>query len=475
MTSPADQQLLPGESEYSSSTSDRRALLAAALLGLMTALPHAADFWRGRGNAPSWTWDIDTSLIHAGLERAPSLADTLSWWTGPWVGQVPFYRPLSSYLFWIEWKIFGVHEWLYAFPGLIGHILATTLFAALGLALGRGRGLRRPEVAAVVAAWGFSGWLMQSRAAVVDSVIGAWKNQPDTFAAVFSFCALLCYIGAQRRGRTIPILAAICYLAACGFKEIAVPLPAVCLVLEMGRLRHDRGAASRLGWMIGAAIAFLCIRALALQGMGYTYGSNDQWIGRTLQELAGPFAATLIAGEWLGNAAGIWCFAVILFFARRLRSQESILNPDLAARTRARTRVVVAGLFAAFAGMGVLGTCYMISRESFDHSQIAASWSGLAGLMACLQPPIATEVMATTSLLLAGAVLVRRHPWVLGLSFTWMAAFLAPLTLSPGPSHRYYLPQAGYYILFAFASSVAIEWSRSVNIARGRTETSGVA
>ena len=45
------------------------------------------------------------------------------------------------------------------------------------------------------------------------------------------------------------------------------------------------------------------------------------------------------------------------------------------------------------------------------------------------------------------ALLWRHAPRLLRFGFMWVFIFLLPLTLSPGPVHRYYLPEGGYCLL----------------------------
>src|SRR5205823_920387 len=137
--------------------------------------------------------------------------------------------------------------------------------------------IRSPAVAAVVGACVFTGLVspILYRAAVVEPVALQWKNQPDSFAACFGFLSLLCYLWARAERRGALGAAVVAYLAACGFKEIAVPLPLICAALEMGApIRTRRGAGWRVGAMVGAGAAFLAARYLAIHGMGYTYGLN---------------------------------------------------------------------------------------------------------------------------------------------------------------------------------------------------------
>jgi hypothetical protein len=59
-----------------------------------------------------------------------------------------------------------------------------------------------------------------------------------------------------------------------------------------------------------------------------------------------------------------------------------------------------------------------------------------SGLGILFMAAVATAVWKQSRAVLAFA------PW-------WTLVFLAPLTVSPGPSHRYYLPEFGYILLDA--------------------------
>ena len=81
--------------------------------------------------------DIDTWNIHHGLLLAPGFFQTLRWWTGPWVLGTAYYRPLSSLLFWLDWKIFGDHEVRWIASAALLHLFAVWQFALLTAATTR--------------------------------------------------------------------------------------------------------------------------------------------------------------------------------------------------------------------------------------------------------------------------------------------------------------------------------------------------
>jgi len=447
------------------------ALLLSAGLAFLVMLPYAPRWLAMRGLPPTWTrdleaavppgqgqpppihYDVDTALLHGGLEAAPRLVDTLRWWIGPWVGIVPFYRPLTSYVFWLEWKAFGDREWLYVLPAAAAHVAAVVLFAALLYALARRHRLGWATGAALVGALLFSGLFSQERATLASKVFLLWKNQPDSLASICCFAALLCYLRAQERKRTAPGAAA-WYLAGCGFKEIAAPLPLTFLALEAGALRgreERRLALRRLALIAVAAVLYLAVRRLAIHGVGFTYGSNGAWLQRTLGELLGPFSSTVVFGEWLGNAIAVWSFAVILalyaLYRRRARQTGDCVL--------LRQRLCLVGTAALAVGWSALGALALAARSE-DGSLIWNPWSWVIGLTLCLQPVEASLALSTLALLGAVVILWQRAREMLWLGLIWTAAFLAPLTLSPSPIHRYYLPQGGFFIIYALVAAIAL-------------------
>ena len=216
-------------------------VMLVAAVAALNMVSRSVFSWREMvGHRPSWeATDLDTALIHHGLAAAPGFLDTFRWWVGPWAGTVPFYRPLASYLFWVEWRLFGDREWLYGFPTGAAHVAATVLFAVLAYRLAQRWKVSWPAVVGLLAGCGFTGVGIFYREAVVDHVLRYWKNQPDSWAAICCFAALLVYLQARERGTAIPWAAALWYLAACCFKEAAVPLPLAALMLEFGAAKEE--------------------------------------------------------------------------------------------------------------------------------------------------------------------------------------------------------------------------------------------
>jgi hypothetical protein len=379
------------------------------------------------------------------------------------VGEVSFYRPLTSYVFWCEWKLFGDQEWWYGIPTFLAHALATVLAAGLAYRLAQRWRVRGPALAAILMAAMFTGMTREYRADVVAHVAGLWKNQPDSLAAACCFLALLAYLRAQDELRAWPGAAAAWYLAACCFKEIAVPLPLVCAALEVAppQTAQKRRAIARAGAVGASGLCFLLLRRWAIGGTGYTYGSNTAWLRRSLLEFLGPFSAPIDSGYWPGCVTALFAVGVIaLCWGTRTRWLRRRYGPASAA--------------AAAVALLLLGAA--IFSMAFQRAENPLLWSAdnwetrVAVALLMSQNPIhASSASGVLFVAAAATALWRRARPVIWVAPLWTFAFLAPLALSPGPSHRYYLPQFGYLLfdalgwcaLLAAASRVAqAEWSR---------------
>jgi hypothetical protein len=429
----------------------------ALLLSLLLTVPvllRTLPVWLARyGQRPSWeTTDLDTGLIHDGLLQAPHFVDTLQWWVGRWAGEVPFYRPLTSYVFWVEWKLFGDHEWWYGVPTFAAHVFATVLAAALAYRLAQRWRVAWPALAAVGTAAIFTGLTRDYRLFVVVNITNYWKNQPDSLAAGFCFLAVLSYLRAQSQGRSWAGGAIGYYLAACCFKEVAVPLPVVCAVLEVAELRTAgwRRPLARAGLLAGSGLLFLAFRAWAIEGVGYTYGSNNRWLDRTLLELLGPVSVAVPDGFWVGPLMGGYiCLLAWLWWRTRPRWSAKRFGGLIAAASALLLFTV-----------GAIAAGILFERFNDPGPWQANSWDqqcAQALLQPLTNPLYLPSVFGVIYMVVVTAVLWKRSRTTLWFAPVWTLAFLAPLTMSPGPIHRYYLPQFGYALLDAlgFAALVA--------------------
>ncbi len=403
-------------------------------------------------NAPrqvaSWHgYDLDTGLIIDGLKSVRSWGGTLAWWIGTWAGQVPFYRPLTSYVFWAEWHMFGEDERWYSIPTLAAHLAATLAFTFLIYRLVTRRDARSSAAAclgAVVGGLLFTGLLLPGERGGVARVAEMWKNQPDALAACFAFLSLAWYRMAVDGDRRRAPVAVAFYLIGCGFKESIVPLPLLFPLLELDRndgnwAQRMRGhALSRLLPVFIALVLFLVVRTMALRSVGYLYGSNGSWLFRTAAHLLGPHSSLLDSG-WPPNAAALWCGAVALVTWRW---------PPL------RRWWAVGALLIS--GTALIGLAGGLTNGTLRPSEALTATGWLTGILILFQG-VGPGVMAVAMLhLAAAAVVFRRSPCLAVFCLAWVGLFLAPIALSPSPSHRYYLPDAGHSLLIALGAAGAI-------------------
>ena len=141
----------------------------------------------GSADTRSPHYDLDTWLIHGGLVKAPRFRDTLRWWTGTWAGQVPFYRPIPSMVFWAEWKLFGDREIRYQPFAILLQLLVVCQFLRLAGDLARHFHSPSPETVRLLSGLIFVNgvYVLPHQLGVNAQVFQHWKNQPDTLARCF--------------------------------------------------------------------------------------------------------------------------------------------------------------------------------------------------------------------------------------------------------------------------------------------------
>ncbi|MCX6376720.1 MAG: hypothetical protein NTU88_11930, partial [Armatimonadetes bacterium] len=69
-------------------------ILSVGLVGYLALMPYIAN------PVVDLSHDVDWTCLNLGLHRIHGFGDTGRWWTGMWCGEVPFWRPLTSYVFW---------------------------------------------------------------------------------------------------------------------------------------------------------------------------------------------------------------------------------------------------------------------------------------------------------------------------------------------------------------------------------------
>jgi hypothetical protein len=192
------------------------------------------------------------------------------------------------------------------------------------------------------------------------------------------------------------------------------------------------------------------VRFAAIRGLGYTYGSNRAWLMRTVGEAFGPFGGPIMTHHWLGPAIAFWLFGLGCLGAYGWRYNGRLGRGDVVAR---RFRLVLLLALVAVAGVGALGALYFTTlAPHLGTTSEGNLWA--AGLIVAADGTAFRYAIAGVFGLSAFVTLVRHRPWVLLLATAWTYAFLLPLVVSPGPSHRYYLSQGGYALAYSLAAGL---------------------
>ena len=425
--------------------------------------------WPGKNVDPTKpVCDLDTRLIHDGLLRAPHFQDTLRWWTGTWAGQIPFYRPLTSWLFWGEWKAFGDFETRWHCIANVMHLAAVYQFALLACALFRYFRLPRPWLAGILTGLAFVQGLyaLPEQNGIVVETFGLWKNQPDSLGLALFCWSLRLYLrriegeedsALETENRTSPPtrrrLAAFAplgvYLLVCATKEAGIFLPLLLPLLESrflraggpGRLRAIR----RLAPMLIALPLFFLFRAGCLHdAVGFRYGSDHAWAWLLASNLAGRLSQIVVEGQWLPL---VMSMALLAALARLDYGRRRI--PPFSRRQN----LVTFGI-----GTTVTMSLALLSVSTEDTGIVRLA----ALLLLLLIPTVMVSIVGATLFVLAAGLLGRERPALAAFAYLW-ALLATGLTLfSPTMLHRFYLVNAGFALLMGGGWGLFLERCREL-------------
>lgn len=267
------------------------------------------------------SYSVDWSYLNGGLDKVHSFRDTGRWWTGTWCGQVAFWRPLTSYVFWVERLIWPKD---FVLPRQIVSVILHTIFVGLGgLLVWRLTGRRW---LALLTVWLFAGVRPYPLNAFfgylrpVGDVLSDPKNIPDPLSGIAVLASLLLL----SKGKWVASLAAA--VISVGFKELGFmtwPLALVVLtwmnrarMTEPGyivrTLRKNRLPIAAWCLALGAMglIHFLAI------GYGYNCGSNRSWYWRAAAYFGGPAGAELVLRNVIPVFVAVLLFASVIRFRR---------------------------------------------------------------------------------------------------------------------------------------------------------------
>jgi len=332
--------------------------------------------------------------------------EMLGWWTGRWIQEdsPPYYRPLASFLFWAEYRLFGmdfqghvVVSWL-----LHAAVCACVWLLAFRLYPGSHRLRVLTALLAVVLVnvrLGPVGPYWQA-APVAYAVVAWWPAQTDQMSLLLSLLSLLALDrwlrGEDGRGL---LKAAGLWLGALLFKEMAVILPLLGWLLVVYRRglgggapadgAAERGRAARLlrsPWTLGLCAVALCLAYLALRSAMVPLGAATwqhtpgYYLHKAVLLLAErPRTLLAVADRWVLWAGALWGLGIALWLraARRPDPVWSVLGMVLATVLLAQ---VVGGNFALATiptELGKVGTLALLALGVLVLAQVREAWPWL--------------------------------------------------------------------------------------------------
>ena len=281
------------------------------------------------GSAPrapvTFQMTVDADRIVAGVEAHPRLWDTRVWWTGPWAQgpEFPYYRPLSSLLWWAQYKVFG--------PNSRGAFLAIHLFwyaLLLWVALGFWSELVGLRLAALgLGLWvtSFPTWLLSFASPTV--ALNLWIDDPEMTHGIAVVLALWCVLRACRadnpaQTRRYFVGAGAWFLVGVACKESAYvfPLMAPLILWHTGQLRKRWVTALLFVGMAALAYAYW---TWALGGGGYRYDTNGAWLTRWWAECVGGTPGNTLLTDAV--PLGMALLGMATFWAARKRPRTSVV------------------------------------------------------------------------------------------------------------------------------------------------------
>lgn len=249
-------------------TRSRSRWLVGSLLAVAALTVYANTVRNG------WAWDdvhiIETNAtVHRG-DLASSL--TSSYWPDAFIiDHGRLWRPLTVGVFTAEWSLFGDRPWAFHATNTVVHALVSVLVFLL---LCEWVGLTAAAAGAAIFA------VHPVHTEAVANVVGL----SELGAAAGSLAACLLYLRLLEAASTwkrvaLSLTIAACYLLALGFKEIAVTLPALLVLMAWGRERGVlRALLSRIwsdlplyGLLTASLLGYLTVRMSIL---GVTLGDN---------------------------------------------------------------------------------------------------------------------------------------------------------------------------------------------------------
>ena len=377
----------------------------------------------------SGEYEGDSIRARIGLDKKPDFASTFQFWVGNWTqGEMgpptpfgPYYRPLTSQLWWLERAASG---------GALRFFLVVHLLWHLAFCLALWATLRQIWDERV-ALWALAFWTLAVAGGLgfstLEGALPMWKDDPEMTVGL---CVLGAMAATWRFSQTCNwrflALGAFCFALGVAFKESAyiAPLFVALTLWKAGQLReHWRVVAL----FVGLALIFYAYRTVVLQGPGGYHGTNSSWRQRAFTEnFAGTQSIFLLSGNALGIALG--CALLCIFLARRKRPQAAWLWGIAAALLLGWSD------WTFHRDQGEWGLSLLRLSNVFD-------WIGTP----YQQLPLALALLALTY------YFVSRRPAVMVWGYGWIIAAYAPLLHHVVTAHGFYWHSIGWAIFLAGA------------------------
>ena len=277
------------------------------------------------GSAANLHEQYDWQCLNRGLDSVHELRDTAKWWTGTWCGVVPFWRPLTSYVFWAMRLLWPAE---YMLPREIVHLVAHLVFViAATVLLWR---LTKRRWLVLTAVWLFAGYrpfpigdFFPALDPVLDTMSDP-KNIADPLAGTAMLLSLI--LVHSGRWKSALMWAAV----SVGFKEIGFAtwlLAPAMLTFRSWRIVGRRDRSARIGkaiarnripiltWMI--ALAVLTVVHLESVGVGAGFRISKYLHHMMALYFGGPVVRGFLMRDPGPSLVAALSFLSILLSARR--------------------------------------------------------------------------------------------------------------------------------------------------------------
>lgn len=246
--------------------------------------------------------DLYTSASHA------KSRDMLKWWTGSWIyPDCNYYRPVTSMLYFAEYKSFGSRFEYYNRVSWLLHGLNAALICLLMLSLfSHHSRLKYPL--GISAAWFFSSTEGCYSFGVLKA-ISWWPAQNDVMSLSFALlCLILLDQGLKQHRRSLYCASLLAFAFSVWTKEmgyITLPLALMLIVYRKGVLYKELA-----GYVITTAMLW-SIRRLAVPDPWSPGFKLKQHGMKLLMSWGGPVYGQLASGIWWGVTAVVLLMVLI--------------------------------------------------------------------------------------------------------------------------------------------------------------------